>query len=147
MLAVAAGVGGWWYGSGRYTTTPGVVNLTAAEARTEIESAGLGYREGEPEYSETVKAGSVITTDPAGGERILDDGVVTVTLSQGPERYEVPALKGMKLSDATDALEEQNLTLGDVTRRYNERVRRASCSRPTPQPARRCAGTPRSTSW
>ncbi len=124
MLAVAAGVGGWWYGSGRYTTTPGVVNLTAAEARTEIESAGLGYREGEPEYSETVKAGSVITTDPAGGERILDDGVVTVTLSQGPERYEVPALKGMKLSDATEALEEQNLTLGDVTRRYNERVRK-----------------------
>jgi eukaryotic-like serine/threonine-protein kinase len=134
LLAVAAGVGGWWFGAGRYTTTPGVVNLTAAEARQEIRAAGLGYREGEAQYSETVDAGSVITTDPAGGERILDDGTVLVTLSRGAERYEVPPVKGMSLPEATRALEDTSLTRGDVTRRYNERVRRGFVLAADPTP-------------
>jgi serine/threonine-protein kinase len=134
LLAVGAGVGGWWFGAGRYTTTPGVVNLTAADARQKIQSAGLGYREGEAQYSETVAAGSVITTDPAGGERILDDGTVLVTLSRGAERYEVPSVKGMSLPEATSALEETNLTLGDVTRRYNERVRKGFVLAASPAP-------------
>jgi serine/threonine-protein kinase len=134
LLAVGAGVGGWWFGAGRYTTTPGVVNLTAAEARQKIQAAGLGYREGEAQYSETVAAGSVITTDPAGGERILDDGTVLVTLSRGAERYEVPPVKGMSLPEATSALEDTNLTLGDVTRRYNERVRKGFVLAASPAP-------------
>ena len=134
LLAVAAGVGGWWFGAGRYTTTPGVVNLTAAEARAEIREAGLGYREGEAAYSETVEAGSVITTDPAGGERILKDGTVTVVLSRGAERYQVPPVRGMTQPEATAALEDTNLTLGDVTRRFNERVRRGLVLAADPAP-------------
>ena len=134
LLAVGAGAGAWWFGTGRYTTTPGVVNLTAAEARAEIQSAGLGYREGEPEYSETVEAGSVLSTDPAGGERILKDGTVTVTLSRGAERYQVPPLRGMALPEATAALEDTNLTVGDVTRRFNERVRRGLVLAADPAP-------------
>ncbi len=116
LLAVAAGVGGWWYGSGRYTTTPGVINMAASQARTEIEDAGLGYEEGRSVYSETVRAGSVVSTDPGGGERILDGGTVTVFLSLGPERYEVPALRGMTLDQAQKALTDAHLELGDVDR-------------------------------
>ena len=122
MLAVAAGVGGWWYGAGRYTTTPGVINMSAARAEATLEDAGLSYEEGEPVYSETVAAGFVVSTDPGGGERVLDGGTVTVFLSLGPERYEVPALRGMTLDEAQQALADLNLEPGDVTRRYNERV-------------------------
>ena len=134
LLAVAAGVGGWWFGAGRYTTTPGVVNLTAAQARTEIEAAGLTYREGDPRYSETVEEGHVVTSDPAGGERVLDNGTVTVFLSLGPERYQVPPVRGNTLTQAEDLLEEQNLTLGDVTRRYNERMRKGMVLAADPKP-------------
>ncbi len=136
LLAVGAGVGGWWFGAGRYTTTPGVVNLTAAQAREKVEAAGLEYREGEAQYSETVDAGSVITTDPAGGERILSGGTVLVTLSRGAERYEVPVLEGRPLDEATRVLEENNLTRGDVTRRYNERVRRGLVLAVDPAPGK-----------
>jgi serine/threonine-protein kinase len=122
LLAVAAGVGGWWYGAGRYTTTPGVINMAAAQARAELADAGLGYDEGKPVYSETVAAGSVVRTDPGGGERILDGGTVTVFLSLGAERYEVPALRGMTLDQAQQALARDHLEQGDVTERYNERV-------------------------
>jgi beta-lactam-binding protein with PASTA domain len=64
----------------------------------------------------------VVSTDPGGGERVLDGGTVTVFLSLGPERYEVPALRGMTLDEAQQALADLNLEQGDVTRRFNERV-------------------------
>ena len=134
LLAVIAGTAGWWYGSGRYTTTPGVINMTAAEARERLAEVGLGYDEGRPVYSETVAAGSVVRTDPAGGERVLDGSDVTVVLSRGPERYQVPALRGMTEDQARTALEEDNLEVGDIVRRWNERVERGVVLRSDPKP-------------
>ncbi|CAN5158344.1 Stk1 family PASTA domain-containing Ser/Thr kinase [soil metagenome] len=122
LLALGAGVGGWWYGSGRYTTSPGLINMTAGEARDKLASVGLGYQEGEHAFSETVDEGIVIDSDPSGGERVLDDGTVTVTLSLGPERYEVPTLRGMKEAQARRALDEESLKIGDTRRRFDERV-------------------------
>jgi len=124
MLAVGAGVGGWWFGSGRYTTTPGVISMSVADARETLGSAGLVYEEGEPAYSETVDAGTVISSDPSGGERILDGDTVTVTESLGRERYEVPVLRGMEEAGARKALKTESLTLGDTERRFHERVER-----------------------
>ncbi|MBA2464621.1 MAG: Stk1 family PASTA domain-containing Ser/Thr kinase, partial [Nocardioidaceae bacterium] len=122
LLAVGAGVGGWWYGSGRYTTTPGVISMSAADARETLGSVGLTYDEGEPAYSETVDAGTVISSDPSGGERILDSGTVTVTVSLGPERYEVPTLRGMQEAGARKAIKAESLTVADTARRFDERV-------------------------
>ena len=134
LLAVLAGTAGWWYGSGRYTTTPGVINMTAAEARERLAEVGLGYEEGRAVYSETVAAGSVVRTDPAGGERVLDGSDVTVVLSRGPERYQVPALRGMTEEQARAALEEDNLEVGDIVRRWNERVDEGVVLRSDPKP-------------
>jgi serine/threonine-protein kinase len=122
LLAVAAGVGGWWFGAGRYQTTPGVVNLSAAQARDKVQAAGLHFQVGGRTYSETIAAGSVVSTDPAGGERILHGGTVTAVLSRGPERYQVPTLRGLALADAKAQLTRSHLTLGHVVRRYDEKV-------------------------
>ncbi len=122
LLAVAAGVGGWWFGSGRYVDTPGVINLSAARAESKVESAGLTFKVSGRTYSETVAAGSVVSTDPAGGENVLRDGTVTAVLSQGPERHEVPALRGMSLDQAQVALQDAGLSYGDATYRFSETV-------------------------
>jgi beta-lactam-binding protein with PASTA domain len=122
LLATVAGVAGWYYGMGRYTTTPGVINLSVEQARTKVEAAGLGFKVGDREYSETVTAGSVISTDPSPGTRILEDGTVEVTVSRGPERYEVPVLRGMTLEEATAELERSNLAVGGVTERFHDSV-------------------------
>ena len=136
LLAVAAGVGGWWFGSGRFTTTPGVIDMPAVQAQERIEAVGLSYEEGRPVYSETIPAGSVVRTDPAGGERILDGGTVTVLLSLGPERYEVPPLRGMRIDEARTALEKANLELGDTLRRFNERVAKGVVLSSDPEPGK-----------
>ncbi|QNN53119.1 Stk1 family PASTA domain-containing Ser/Thr kinase [Nocardioides mesophilus] len=133
LLAVGAGVGGWWFGAGRYTTVPGVIKMDAAQARAALDQKGLGYEAGPPAYSETVEKGLVLDTDPAGGERILDDGTVTVTLSLGPERYEVPVLRGLTEDKAGAALEKQHLSLGDTVRRFDEKVAEGVVLRSAPQ--------------
>jgi serine/threonine-protein kinase len=124
VLATVAGVAGWYFGMGRYTSTPGVINLSVAQARDKVEAAGLGFEVGDRAYSETVTAGSVISTDPTAGSNILKDGTVSAVVSLGPERYAVPAMRGMPLADAEDALEELSLVVGDTTERFSETVAR-----------------------
>jgi beta-lactam-binding protein with PASTA domain/serine/threonine protein kinase len=132
VLALLAGVGGWWFGMGRYTTTPGVINLTSEQARAKVQAAGLSFRVGSKQFSETVAAGSVVTTDPKPGTRILKNGTVVATVSRGPERYDVPVLKGMTLAEAKAALKKDRLALGDVKERYNESVARGVVLRSDP---------------
>ncbi|MGH3443977.1 MAG: Stk1 family PASTA domain-containing Ser/Thr kinase [Nocardioidaceae bacterium] len=122
LAAVLAGGAGWWFGAGRYQHTPGVIDLTAAQARAKVQHAGLTFVVAGRQYSETVPAGSVTKTDPSGGERILHGGSVHATLSRGPERYEVPAMSGMTLADAKKALAKVHLDVGSISRTYDARV-------------------------
>ena len=89
-----AGVGGWWFGVGRYTTTPGVHQPDrgrGAEAKVAGRRAGVP-RSADRAYSETVPTGSVVSTDPARRRATsLRDGTVGAVVSRGPERHEVPA--------------------------------------------------------
>lgn len=123
-IALLVALGGWYLGIARYTTTPAVLNLSQAAARTKILGAGLKFGTGDPQYSETVPKGSVISTDPEPGARILKDGTVTAVISLGPERHPVPDLRGKSLADATDALTAAKLSLGTVQRRFNDTVAR-----------------------
>ena len=134
LLAVGAGVGGWWFGAGRYVNTPGVIDLTAAAAKAKIEKAGLSFRVGGRAYSETVAPGLVVSTDPSGGQNVLRDGTVTAVLSQGPERHEVPALRGMSLDAAQAELESSSLTYGDAAYRFSDKVARGVVLASDPKP-------------
>jgi serine/threonine-protein kinase len=122
VLALTAGLGAWWLGYARYTSTPGVLGLAQPAAVQRIEAAGLGVEVGDKAYSETVPAGRVIDTDPDAGARILDDGTVTVTLSLGKERYDVPRTRGLTEDQAQDALIGTKLGFGRSIGRYSETV-------------------------
>ena len=121
LVAVLAG-GAWWFGSARYTTTPGVLGVEQAAAEAELTKAGLEPALGEPAYSESVAAGLVLSTDPEAGERVLDGGTVTLVLSAGPERYPVPEVQGKTLDEAQDALIGTNLAFGRAIEKFSETV-------------------------
>ena len=123
VLLVAGLAGGaWWLGWERYTVTPGVLGVDAATAAAELDKAGLDSEEGDPRYSETVAAGLVLGTEPEPGDRVLDGGTVTLVMSLGPERYEVPALAGMTEDQAQDALDQGNLSFGESTEKFSDTV-------------------------
>jgi beta-lactam-binding protein with PASTA domain/serine/threonine protein kinase len=135
LLAVAAGTGGWWLGEGRFASTPGVLNLSAAVARDRVEAAGLSFEVGGRAYSETVARGSVVRTDPAGGENVDRNGTVVAYVSMGPERHAVPRLAGLSLDAAQAALLSARLSYGTATYRYSETVPRGTVVRSDPAPS------------
>jgi eukaryotic-like serine/threonine-protein kinase len=134
LLAAVAGVSGWYFGMGRYTSTPGVINLSQSQAEKRVETAGLSFEVSGKSFSETVTAGSVISTDPTAGSKILEDGTVSAVISKGPERYEVPALRGMTEDQAQEALTDMNLSFGDTVERFNEKVAEGVVLRSLPKP-------------
>ena len=122
LLVTAGGVGAWWFGFGRYTSTPGVIGLTRSAAEQQLDDAGLEVEWGDPAYSETVPAGRVVDTDPDAGSRVLSGGTVTATVSLGKERYDVPKLKGKTVDQAQDALNATNLEYGKTVEQWSDTV-------------------------
>lgn len=121
LLTIIIGFASWWWADGRFTTTPEIGQVTFEQAVTAIDANDLRVNKVEA-YSETVPAGQVISTDPAGGQRVLRGAEVTVTLSRGPERYAVPEITGKSLDEARALLEEAHLKLGTVTEVWSESV-------------------------
>lgn len=73
-------------------------------------------------YSDTVKLGRVISTDPKPTSRIRDNGSVTLTISKGPNTVRVPDLKGYTLDKAKQRLKKEGLAAGMVTKSFSEDV-------------------------
>jgi serine/threonine-protein kinase len=122
LVAAAVGTGAWWFGYARYTTTPGVIGLSQADAQERLEGAGLDVTVDDPAYSSTVPKGRVISADPSAGERVLDGGDVTIVVSLGKEVYQLPKLTGITLDQAQDRIQSQNMAFGKATEKWSETV-------------------------
>ncbi|GAQ62967.1 serine/threonine-protein kinase PK-1 [Streptomyces scabiei] len=122
-VLLVLGVGGavWYINSGQFTQVPAVLRQSQADATERLEGAGLDV-DVKQAYSDTVKRGRVISTDPAPGERIRDNDSVTLTVSRGPETVKVPDLKGLRLDLAKDRLTDDGLEPGLVTREFSDEV-------------------------
>jgi serine/threonine-protein kinase len=91
LLGAGVATAGWWFGSGRYTSVPSLSTLTLTEARATAKAAHLkvDILPGR-QHSEDVPAGSVVTSDPGDGAKVLRGADVELRVSSGPERYVVP---------------------------------------------------------
>ena len=119
LLAVALG---WYVGVGRYVDTPQLVGRTEAQAVKEAKEAGFTFSVKERSYSETAPLGTIISTNPGPGDRILPGDTIEGVVSQGKERYSIPSLKGRTLDEATTVLDKLHLKAGDVSTAYAEKV-------------------------
>lgn len=123
VLALAATAWlGWYLAVGRYETVPDVVAMSQSEAVKTAEAAGLTTALGPEKYSETVEKGAVISTDPKSGARLLPDQTVTLTVSRGKERYEIPNIQNRTVSEAETILGALHLEVGEVTEAYNDKI-------------------------
>lgn len=121
LLGVGAGV--WWQvlGPGADATVPRLVALSQDDAVAALAAAHLDA-EVSGAFSERVAKGVVIDSDPEVGTVVRRGDSVTVTVSKGPERYEVPALGGKTRDEAVAALTKVRLRLGAVGQDYSESV-------------------------
>lgn len=73
------------------------------------------------DWSEEVPAGQVISQDPAAGESIPHDSVVTVVLSKGRQPITVPQLVGTSIEEANATLAELGLK-SEVSEEFSDEV-------------------------
>ena len=124
ILVGAAGFAGWWLaaGPGTYAPTPDVVGQTFDQATDVLAGQGLTLLSAAEQYSETIPAGAILSTQPAPGSGIAPGGTVEATVSLGPERYPVPDVRGSDPEAATQAIIDAGLASGGRIEAFDDTV-------------------------
>lgn len=125
LVAALAVGGGWWWtqeGPGSTVLVPDLTGLSRADAEASVTQDGdLSYVESTA-FDEQVPQGEVITSNPPVGTELSKGSDVTVVVSKGPERYEVPDLTGRTADQARASLDSRHLTLGTTSEAYDDEV-------------------------
>ena len=85
-------------------SVPDLSNMTADQARSALEKAGLKATAGTAEYSDSVEKDRVARQEPSAGSSVPKNSVVTYYLSLGKEGTEVPNVVGSSEGSATTTL-------------------------------------------
>lgn len=133
LLILGVGAGVWYINSGQFTKVPALIGKTEAQAEDRLEQAGLEVGTVKREYSDTVKRGQVIDSDPSIGTRIRSNDSVTLTVSKGPETVQLGDLKGLRLDKAKERLKNDGLEPGMVTREFSSDVIKGFVIRTDPE--------------
>ncbi|MEU9059987.1 Stk1 family PASTA domain-containing Ser/Thr kinase [Streptomyces sp. NPDC048430] len=133
LLVLGAGVGVWYINSGQFTRVPSLLGQTQSAAEKRLAEEGLDLRGVERSYSDTVKRGTVISSDPGSGERIRGNDAVKLVISRGPEIVKVPDVEALALAEARRELKKAGLAPGMVTREFSEEIDRGKVIRTDPR--------------
>jgi beta-lactam-binding protein with PASTA domain len=90
---------------------PDVTGESEANARSEIEGAGLRVGEITGEVSEEAEPGTVVDQDPAGGTEVDEGSAVDLVVTEAPPEVEVPDVLEQSEADARAALEDAGFTV------------------------------------
>jgi eukaryotic-like serine/threonine-protein kinase len=112
----------WWVTLGRYTEAPQFTGMTKQIAREEAKARGFQIQFDDGRYDETQPKDVVIDQDPKSQARVVKSEVITLTLSLGPERIEVPDVVGQEQAAAKGAIETAKLVYKEGKGQYSDDV-------------------------
>ena len=103
---------------------PDVSGSTQDEATEALKEKGFKSSniEVQLDYSNEYENGEVVGTNPPAGEKVTVDSKITIIVSKGAEKVDVPNLEGMTVSDAQKALADKGLKDGGYTEEYSNTV-------------------------
>ena len=78
---------------------PDVAGESTSDAETAIEGAGFAFAT-RSDYSDSIKEGTVIGSEPAAGSMAPKGSTITAVVSKGPRPFPMPNLVGMKRGEA-----------------------------------------------
>ena len=136
LVLGAVGAGVWGVTLAQQTVVPEVAGQQVAAAETRLTQAELTMSTKEA-FDEEVAKGVAIRSTPDAGQEVRKGSEVVVTVSKGPERYDVPRLSGLTADQAKSTLEKNHLRLGQTSEAYDEKVAAGQIIRSTP-----AAGSP-----
>ena len=112
-------------------SVPDVTNKSADEARRILEAAGFQVQSGTAEYNDTIAKDLVARTDPAAGQQMPKNSVVTYYLSLGPSAVEVPNVVGDSKGSAETELKNAGFQVTSETA-YSDSVGKGKVISQTP---------------
>jgi serine/threonine-protein kinase len=123
LILVAATTALYFFtaGPGGRTAVPRVVGLTSVVAQKSLDLANLESRVVRS-FDEHARAGVVLAGTPAAGREMPRGSVVVLTISKGPERYDVPRLIGRTRAEAEQRVTDALLTIGATSEEFSETV-------------------------
>ena len=98
---------------------PDVVGKQMTLARQILEDDKLRVTVAET-YDADVPAGQVVSQSPEAGAQVKTERLVTIYVSKGGEGIEIPDLKGLSKSSATERLQKMSLKVGSVYEKYSD---------------------------
>jgi serine/threonine-protein kinase len=124
LLAIALGIGGWYVliGPGSRVVVPSVVGATLEEANAALTPLGLRSEVVEKRFDEDIATGKILESNPSGGGKIEEGGIVKLTISKGQERYVIPVLTGLTPEAAIKMLTSQPLKSAGITEEFNSTI-------------------------
>ncbi|MFE5401049.1 Stk1 family PASTA domain-containing Ser/Thr kinase [Streptomyces sp. NPDC056580] len=126
LVVLGVGAGVWYINSGQFTKVPPLLAKTEEQATARLKESGLHVKEVKREFNDTVRNGTVVSSDPTAGSRIRGNGSVTLVISRGPRIVKVPDLRGVPLAEARSRLKSAGLEPGMVNRDFSDSVARGS---------------------
>lgn len=120
-LILSFGIGAWRWAEAQSVMVPSVVGMTQTQAKATLAQERLSLEITGQEFSDSVKRGVIISTDPAPGEGVELEGVVRAIVSSGPENVKVPKVAGLSETAAKNKLDNANLT-AQVVEEFNDKV-------------------------
>jgi len=124
-------------GFGNELDVPDVTGMTLGEAKVALEEADLRYNVGEQRYDDVVPVGFVISQDPMPGQKIKEEGLVSLITSLGQEKVIIPMLLDLSHVQAKSLLERLGLRVGRVDTSFSDSIRggRVVATDPAPDSA------------
>lgn len=119
VLTGAAGVGGWWFGSGpgSRVSVPEVQGATKDEAIDALRSRELVPKVRES-YDLDVAAGRVVESDPTAGSSLERGATVEVVVSNGPSPVSIESLAGSSVAKAEGVLSSHKIEISARKTRF-----------------------------
>lgn len=99
-------------------TLPDFTNQDLNTVNKQLESLGLHITL-KYDNSDTVEKDHVISQSPVAGADVSEGDTITIVLSKGSEKIQVPSVVGLTLTNAEQVLENNNLKLGNIKYEYS----------------------------
>jgi eukaryotic-like serine/threonine-protein kinase len=113
---------------------PQLVGRNPTEARTDLEQLGLTIDPPEQQFSDTVRPGETIGTNPRPGTPVKRGSAVALVISKGPAPLRVPNLFSQPVSLASVLLQQSGLSGQVTSRQFSDTVPAGSVIAQTPPP-------------
>jgi beta-lactam-binding protein with PASTA domain len=108
----------WYVKHASLVKVPNVVGLQFNEARKVLENSGLDVKQGDVRYDESKPIGLVMDQNPPVDQMVKNGRRIYLTVCGGEQLVEVPKLIGRTLRDAKFTLEQRNLQIGEIVKKF-----------------------------